>query len=55
LLRLLGRVQAAEPAFEKSRVQVLNEYRRRAGDDALRAYIDRMKRRASVEIAEDYK
>jgi len=55
VLRLLGRVEAAEPAFEMSRAQVLNEYRRRAGDDALRAYIDRMKRRASVEIAEDYR
>lgn len=49
LLQLLAAEPAAAPAFEEVREQVAAELRRRAGDRALREYLDAL--RANAEIA----
>ena len=46
---LLEREEARIPAFEEIRDQVRNEWVRRAGDRALRAYLDELRDRAQVD------
>lgn len=53
VLQLLERGGATAPAFAEVREQVLSEYRRRKADDALRAYLDDLRSRADVEVADD--
>ncbi len=52
VLQLVGRVAPPEPSFEEMRAEVLAEYRRRKGDEALRAYLDALRARADVVVAE---
>lgn len=53
ILQLVDRAPAPAPPFEQIRDQVLEAYRRRAADDALRAYLDDLRSRAHIEIAPD--
>ncbi len=53
VLQLLERGGATAPEFADVREQVLSEYRRRKADDALRAYLDDLRSRADVEVADD--
>ncbi|HYD48569.1 MAG TPA: peptidyl-prolyl cis-trans isomerase [Terriglobales bacterium] len=52
VLQLVERAPAPAPPFEQIRDQVLEAYRRRAADQALRAYLDDLRSRASIEIVE---
>ena len=53
VLTLVDRQAGAAPPFEAVRAEVAAEYRRRAGDDALRHFLDQRRARARVVIAED--
>jgi peptidyl-prolyl cis-trans isomerase D len=50
VLQLVERAAPAEPSFEEIRAEVLAEYRRRKGEEALRAYLDALRRRADVVV-----
>lgn len=52
VLRVLERQPDAAPPFESVRAQVLGEYRRRAGEAALRGYLDELRERAEVVVVE---
>jgi parvulin-like peptidyl-prolyl isomerase len=53
VLQVLERQPDAPRPFTEIRPQVLAEYRRRAGEQALRRYLDELRRRADVEVAEE--
>ncbi len=53
VLQLVERGAATVPDFESVREQVAAEFRRRRADDALRSYLDDLRARAEVEVAED--
>lgn len=53
VLEVLERVSDKAPPFAEIRPQVLEEYRRRAGEKALRRYLDDLRRRADVVVRED--
>lgn len=55
LIQLLERAPAPPPPFEQAREQVLEAYKRKAGDDALRAYLDNLRARAEIQIADSLK
>lgn len=52
VLQVIGQQPASAPPFDQIRTEVLEEYRRRSGERALRAYLDDLRRRANVVIAE---
>ena len=52
LLRLVEREPARVPRFEDVEAQVRAEHRRRAGDEALRRYLERLRAQAEVELAD---
>ena len=52
VLWLVDREAVVSPPFEEIRDPVASEWRRRAGERALRAYLDRLRGRAAVRIAE---
>lgn len=52
VLEVIERQPDQAPALEEIRPQVLAEYRRRAGEQALRLYLDELRQRARVEIVE---
>ena len=52
VLQVIDQQPASAPPFDQIRTEVLEEYRRRAGERALRAYLDDLRRRANVVIAE---
>jgi parvulin-like peptidyl-prolyl isomerase len=52
LLRLVQREDAATPPFEEIESQVRSEWRRRAGDRALRRYLDELRENQEVVTAE---
>jgi parvulin-like peptidyl-prolyl isomerase len=52
VLQVLERQPDQAPRFEEVRAQVLGEYRRRAGEEALRRYLDELRGRAEVEVIE---
>jgi len=51
VVELVAREPDGVPPFADIRDEVTAEARRRAGDDALRAYLDDLRARASIEIA----
>ena len=53
VLQLVAREPDRTPPYAELAPQVRAEWRRRAGDRALRAYLDEMRRRADVEVAAD--
>ena len=53
VLQLLAREPDRTPPYAELAPQVRAEWRRRAGDRALRAYLDELRRRADVEVAVD--
>ena len=53
VLQVAERQPDQAPPFEEIREQVLVEYRRRAGENALRRYLDDLRRRADVAVAQD--
>lgn len=53
VLELVARAGGAPPPFEAVRGEVLAEFRRRAADTALRAYLDDLRGRAEIAIAPD--
>lgn len=52
VLQMLEREPASAPSLEEIESEVRAEVRRRAGDRALRAYIDQLRERADVQVAE---
>ena len=52
VLQLLDREPASTPAFESIGMQLRAEYRRRAGDRALRDYLDRLREEGQVVVRE---
>jgi parvulin-like peptidyl-prolyl isomerase len=50
VLQVLERQADAAPPLEQIAEQVLAEYRRRAGEHALRAYLDELRSRADIEV-----
>lgn len=50
IVQVLDRRPDAAPPLEQIEDQVLAEYRRQAGEKALRAYLDDLRRRAEIEI-----
>lgn len=52
VLQMLEREPASAPLLEEIELEVRAEVRRRAGDRALRAYIDQLRERADVQVAE---
>jgi parvulin-like peptidyl-prolyl isomerase len=53
VLQLVERKAGNPPPFEAIPEQVLGEYRRRAADDALRAYLDDLRQRADIETVKE--
>ncbi len=53
VLQLVAREPDRTPPYAELAPQVRAEWRRRAGDRALRSYLDEMRRRADVEVAAD--
>lgn len=53
VLRVLERQPAAARPFDEIREQVLIEYRRRAGERAVRRFLEERRERAQIAIAED--
>jgi len=53
VLQLVARDPDRTPPYAELAPQVRAEWRRRAGDRALRSYLDEMRRRADVEVAAD--
>ncbi len=53
LLQLLDRQEPRTPSFEKIEETVRVEWRRRAGDRALRRYLDDLRKRAEILVRED--
>lgn len=53
VLQVVERQPDQAPPFDEIRPQVLAEYRRRAGEAALRRYLDDLRKRADVVVAED--
>ncbi len=53
VLQLLAREHGAPPAFAEVRSEVLREYRRRAGEEAVRAYLKELRGRAAIEVRSD--
>ena len=53
LLRVVERKPPRARAFAEVREQVLNEYRRRAGERAVRGFLDERRARAHIVVAED--
>jgi parvulin-like peptidyl-prolyl isomerase len=51
ILQVLDRQADAAPALEEISTQVLAEYRRQAGEQALHTYIDDLRARAKIEIS----
>jgi parvulin-like peptidyl-prolyl isomerase len=51
VLQLIAREPDRTPPYEELAPQVRAEWRRRAGDRALRAYLDELRQRADVEVA----
>ena len=51
LLRLIDAQPAVSPAFEEIETQIRSEYVRRAGDRALRTYLDQLREESDVVIA----
>ena len=51
LLRLVERQAPSSPPFEEIESQVYHEYVRRSGDQALRNYLDQLRRESDVVIA----
>ncbi len=51
VLQVIERVPDPGPPLDEIKPQVLAEYRRRAGEQALRTYLDDLRRRANVAIA----
>ena len=51
VLLVLERVEGEQPAFEAVRDLVRREYWRRAGDEALRGFLERRRKQARIEIA----
>ena len=52
IVQLLDRQADAVPAFEEIRAQVLAEYRRQAGEEALHAYLNDLRARAKIELSD---
>lgn len=53
IVRVVERRQGEPPPFEEIRPQVLNEFRRRAADQALRNYLDELRAHARIVLAPD--
>ena len=51
VLRLVAREPDREPELAEVEAEVRAEWRRRAGDEALRAYLDELRRRAAIAVA----
>jgi parvulin-like peptidyl-prolyl isomerase len=51
VLQLLDRQADAAPALEEIRAQVVAEYRRQAGEQALRSYLNDLRARAKIELS----
>ncbi len=51
VLRLVAREEARAPELAEVEAEVRAEWRRRAGDEALRAYLDGLRRRAAIAVA----
>jgi parvulin-like peptidyl-prolyl isomerase len=54
IVQLIDREPATTPALEEIREQVEIDWRRRLGDRALRQYLDELRTRAKIEIAEGF-
>ncbi len=52
VLQLLEREPERTPPLREIQTEVLTEFRRRAGDRALRSYLDELRARAEIQIAE---
>ena len=52
VLQLLERAPEREPPLEEIQTEVRAEFRRRVGDEALRSYLDELRARAEIQIAE---
>jgi parvulin-like peptidyl-prolyl isomerase len=52
VLQMLDRTPESVPPFEEIRAQVRVEFRRRAGDRALREYLDRLRSSADLRVVE---
>jgi hypothetical protein len=54
VLRMTDRTESEEPPLDSIRGQVENEWRRRAGDRALRAYLDQLREDGEVEVLVEF-
>ena len=54
VLRMIERTENQEPPLSAIRGQVENEWRRRAGDRALRAYLDQLREDGEVEVLVEF-
>ncbi len=54
IVKLLALQHSETPALEKIREQVLREFQRRAGDDALRDYLEELREAADISIDEQF-
>ena len=54
LIRMIERSDREQPALDTIRQQVENEWRRRAGDRALRAYLDQLREEVDVQVLVDF-
>ena len=52
LLQLVDREPSRAPPYDEIAEQVRNEWTRRAGDRALRDYLDELRAQADVDVAE---
>jgi parvulin-like peptidyl-prolyl isomerase len=53
VLKLLERQENATPPYDEIRAQVAAEFRRRQGETALRRYLDDLRDRSEITVAED--
>jgi peptidylprolyl isomerase len=51
VLRLVAREPTRTPELAEVEAELRAEWRRRAGDEALRAYLDELRRRAAIAVA----
>ena len=51
---MIERSDREQPALDTIRQQVENEWRRRAGDRALRAYLDQLREEVDVQVLVDF-
>ena len=54
LIRMIDRSDREQPPLNAIRQQVENEWRRRAGDRALRAYLDQLREEVDVQVLVDF-